>query len=62
LYEHGTIVSDIARSRIEIDQTRFLVLNAARKIDQGDAKSALKEISMAKVSGVLWRERKHGKR
>ncbi|KAI8328512.1 acyl-CoA dehydrogenase/oxidase [Chlamydoabsidia padenii] len=50
LYEHGTIVSDIARSRIEIDQTRFLVLNAAQKIDEGNAKGALKEISMAKIA------------
>ncbi|KAI8335561.1 acyl-CoA dehydrogenase/oxidase [Chlamydoabsidia padenii] len=50
LYEHGTIVSDIARSRVEIDQTRFLVLNAAQKIDEGNAKSALKEISMAKIA------------
>ncbi|CAO3609164.1 unnamed protein product [Cunninghamella echinulata] len=50
LYEHGTIISDIARSRIEIDQARFLVLNAAQKIDERDAKHALKEISMAKVA------------
>ncbi|SAM08306.1 hypothetical protein [Absidia glauca] len=50
LYQHGTIISDIARSRIEIDQTRFLVLNAAQKIDEGNAKGALKEISMAKVA------------
>ncbi|ORZ12312.1 acyl-CoA dehydrogenase/oxidase [Absidia repens] len=50
LYEHGTIVSDIARSRIEIDQARFLVLNAAKKIDDVNAKGALKEISMAKVA------------
>ncbi|ORX60581.1 acyl-CoA dehydrogenase NM domain-like protein [Hesseltinella vesiculosa] len=49
LAQHGTIVQDIARSRIEIDRARFLVLNAAQKIDKGDAKSALKEISMAKV-------------
>ncbi|KAI8060486.1 acyl-CoA dehydrogenase/oxidase [Gongronella butleri] len=49
LSEHGTIVQDIAKSRIEIDRARFLVLNAAQKIDEGNAKSALKEISMAKV-------------
>lgn len=49
LAEHGTIVADIAQSRIEIDQARFLVLNAADKIDKVKAKDAKKEISMAKV-------------
>ena len=49
LSEHGTVVADIATSRIEIDQSRFLVLNAAQKIDEVKAKGALKEISMAKV-------------
>ncbi|KAI7854618.1 acyl-CoA dehydrogenase/oxidase [Circinella umbellata] len=50
LSEHGTIVADIANSRIEIDQSRFLVLSAARKIDQVGAKGAKKEISMAKIA------------
>lgn len=50
LAEHGTIVADIATSRIEIDQARFLVLSAARKIDQVMAKGALKEIAMAKIA------------
>lgn len=54
LAEHGTIVADIARSRIEIDQARFLVLNAAKKIDLVKAKGAMKEIGMAKVSIVLY--------
>lgn len=49
LAEHGTIVTDVARSRMEIDQARFLVLNAAHAIDQVGAKKALKEIGMAKV-------------
>lgn len=49
LAEHGTIVADIATSRIEIDQARFLVLSAARKIDQVKAKGAMKEIGMAKI-------------
>ncbi|GAA5796829.1 acyl-CoA dehydrogenase/oxidase [Helicostylum pulchrum] len=49
LAEHGTIVTDIATSRIEIDQCRFLVLSAARKIDQAKAKGAMKEIGMAKI-------------
>ncbi|KAJ5958302.1 uncharacterized protein N7479_005452 [Penicillium vulpinum] len=49
LVAHGVILEWIARSRIEIDAARFVVLNAAIKIDQGDAKSALKEIAQAKV-------------
>ncbi|KAI8890039.1 acyl-CoA dehydrogenase NM domain-like protein [Backusella circina FSU 941] len=49
LADHGTIVADIATSRIEIDQARFLVLSAARKIDQVKAKGAMKEIGMAKI-------------
>jgi len=49
LYQHGTIVADIAKSRMEIDSARLVVLNAADKIDQQDAKAALREIAMAKV-------------
>jgi len=49
LSQHGTILEWIARSRIEIDAGRLLVLNAADKIDRSDAKGALKDISMAKV-------------
>ncbi|CDH52700.1 acyl-dehydrogenase [Lichtheimia corymbifera JMRC:FSU:9682] len=50
LAEHGTIVQDIAMSRIEIDQARYLVLSAAQRIDEVKAKGALKEISMAKIA------------
>lgn len=39
----------VARSRIEIDTARLSVLNAAIKIDEKDAKSALKEIAEVKV-------------
>jgi acyl-CoA dehydrogenase len=39
----------VARSRIEIDFARLAVLNAAAKIDAGDAKHALKEIAEVKV-------------
>lgn len=46
---HGVILEWIAKSRIEIDAARLVVLNAAAKIDVGDAKSALKEIAEAKV-------------
>ncbi|PWY70241.1 hypothetical protein BO70DRAFT_373951 [Aspergillus heteromorphus CBS 117.55] len=49
LSSHGVILEWVARSRIEIDAARLIVLNAAIKIDQGDAKSALKEIAQAKV-------------
>jgi acyl-CoA dehydrogenase len=49
LSAHGVILEWIAKSRIEVDAARLVVLNAAIKIDQGDAKAALKEIAEAKV-------------
>lgn len=49
LSEHGIQLERVARSRIEIDGARLAVLNAAVKIDEGDAKSALKEIAEVKV-------------
>jgi len=49
LKEHGVILEWVAKSRIEIDAARLIVLNAAIKIDEGGAKSALKEIAEAKV-------------
>lgn len=49
LSEHGVILEWIAKSRLEIDAARLIVLNAAMKIDEKDAKSALKEIAEAKV-------------
>ena len=39
----------VAKSRIEIDSSRLAVLNAAIKIDQSNAKDALKEIAEVKV-------------
>ncbi|KAG8962574.1 hypothetical protein FRC03_004007 [Tulasnella sp. 419] len=48
LYEHGTIVANIAKSRAEIDSARLLVLSAAYQIDKFKAKGALKEIGIAK--------------
>lgn len=49
LREHGVILEWVAKSRIEIDAARLIVLNAAIKIDNFTAKGALKEIAEAKV-------------
>lgn len=49
LSEHGVLIEWIAKSRLEIDAARLVVLNAAVKIDEKDAKNALKEIAEAKV-------------
>lgn len=49
LNQHGIQLERVAKSRIEIDAARLAVLNAAIKIDEGDAKTALKEISEVKV-------------
>ncbi|KAJ4353772.1 uncharacterized protein N0V89_005502 [Didymosphaeria variabile] len=49
LNKHGIMLDRVARSRIEIDAARLAVLNAAIKIDESDAKGALKEIAEVKV-------------
>jgi acyl-CoA dehydrogenase len=49
LREHGVILEWVARSRIEIDSARLMVLNAAIKMDEEGPKSALTEIAEAKV-------------
>lgn len=49
LKQHGVMLEWIARSRMEIDSSRLMVLNAAVKIDETSPKEAQKEIAEAKV-------------
>ncbi|KAI0119656.1 acyl-CoA dehydrogenase NM domain-like protein [Daldinia grandis] len=49
LREHGVILEWVAKSRIEIDAARLIVLNAAVKMDDLGPKATSKEIAQAKV-------------
>ena len=49
LAQHGSIVQDVARSRVEIDQARLMVLQAAYSIDTQGPKVARHAITAAKI-------------
>lgn len=50
LKDHGSINADVAKSRIDIDYARLLVLSAAHKMDTDGPKAAMVEIAKAKIS------------
>jgi acyl-CoA dehydrogenase len=65
--EQGVTRERIANARILIDQTRFLVLNAAYKMDTVGNKDARQEIAMIKVAApnmacqvIDWAMQAHG--
>lgn len=50
LKDHGTVNANIAKSRIEIDYARLLILAAAHKMDVHGPKAALLDIAKAKIT------------
>jgi acyl-CoA dehydrogenase len=50
LAEHGTVMDAIARSRIEIEQARELVMATARKVDAVGGRGARAHVAMIKVA------------
>lgn len=50
LAEQGTIMTDIALSRVQIDQTRLLCLNASHRMDTYGNKVAKNDIAAIKIA------------
>jgi acyl-CoA dehydrogenase len=50
LAEHGTVMDAIARSRIDIEQARALVMETARAVDEIGGRGARAQVAMIKVA------------
>ena len=57
LAEQGSVKEDIAKSRVELDSTRLLCLNAAHKMDMYGNKSAQSDIGAIKIAAPLMAKR-----
>ena len=52
LAENGTVIANIAKCRIQIEQARLLVISAARMIDLYGAKASQSQVAYAKVAVI----------
>ena len=50
--QNGTVIADLAKCRIKIEQARLLVLSAARMIDLYGSKQAQSQVAYAKVAVI----------